>query len=448
MRQRIIYCYILISLGALLSFSATAQVSLVPDNTSPTPKQPNKLDRLIQKVFLAASATLAGQDDTVYTIHETIPSDEIKIQAAPDQKKSGSSEPKLTLKADDEGLYLDTEGMMNDVNDSIPQMHTETSEKKADTPSPPAEAVPIPADPQQKTPLMDVLVDEDVKTHKGSEPVDNVNPLYWKELARQYRDKKRISELQAKKKKGPLGLADEKELEALLQWQGKPIDGTDPAQWTPPPLDGSGGTILPAPLDNTTPSETTAHKPLVPTKRPNDSYRTVRLPSEINKKQYDAANQHMPIAMYQEDYQKILFDAVALGKLDVIRAMVQRLGTTEIRDKDGNTPLMYAIMSDNDASLKVLLALNASINTSNYNGVTPLDTAEKAGRKDIAAMLIHKGATTAEEEADKVASSDTLAQRSADGIPIPVRRPFRPKDGKAPTPQFSAEERAEMKDGN
>lgn len=133
-------------------------------------------------------------------------------------------------------------------------------------------------------------------------------------------------------------------------------------------------------------------KELVPEKRPDVNYRTELLPSSINKKQYTKENSHLPPAVYEDEYKKIMFDSAAVGNVDVLRAMIKRLGTTEVRDAEGNTPLLYAVMAENLKSVMVLAGSNASLNVKNNAGVSPLYAAVKVSRYDIVKILVNKGA--------------------------------------------------------
>lgn len=131
---------------------------------------------------------------------------------------------------------------------------------------------------------------------------------------------------------------------------------------------------------------------MIPQKRPDESYKTMRLPSAIGKKVYSKENKHLPQVVYEEEYKKILFESAAAGNLDAMRAMVQWFNTTEVRDQDGNTPLLYASMAGNENAVIALLGMDAAVNVKNNNGVTPLSAATKISRPDIATALLRKGA--------------------------------------------------------
>jgi len=122
------------------------------------------------------------------------------------------------------------------------------------------------------------------------------------------------------------------------------------------------------------------------------SYKTQLLPNAISKKTYSRDNQHLPQAVYNEEYKEILFSSAASGNLDILRAMIAEFGDTEVRDLDGNTPLIYAAMAGTFQSVISLTSLEANINAQNYSGVSALSAATKLGRLDIAQFLLSRHA--------------------------------------------------------
>jgi hypothetical protein len=135
-----------------------------------------------------------------------------------------------------------------------------------------------------------------------------------------------------------------------------------------------------------------------PAERP-ENYKTQRLPDSISKKSYTKDNKHLPLAFYNEEYKKILFDSAASGKLDVLRAMVENFGDTEVPNEEGDTPLIYAVMAGSLQSAMTLTSLGANVNAQNFNGVSPLYAATKLGRIDMVKLLIAHSADI--ELADK-----------------------------------------------
>lgn len=127
-----------------------------------------------------------------------------------------------------------------------------------------------------------------------------------------------------------------------------------------------------------------------PYQRPDTNYRTQRLPGAISQKTYSRENQHLPPAVYNEEYKKILFDSAATGNLDVLRAMVDDFGDTEIQDIEGNTPLIYAAMAGNLQSVITLVSMSANVNARNFSGVSSLYAATKLGRLDMVMYLFSR----------------------------------------------------------
>ena len=112
-------------------------------------------------------------------------------------------------------------------------------------------------------------------------------------------------------------------------------------------------------------------------RRPEENYRNIVLPNLVNKKSYSRENMHLPVAVYEEEYHEMLVRSIISQDIDVMRAIIERMETTEFRDKDGNTPLLYAVISGNIVPIKVLIGMGASVNVQNNHGVTPLYVATK-----------------------------------------------------------------------
>jgi ankyrin repeat protein len=112
----------------------------------------------------------------------------------------------------------------------------------------------------------------------------------------------------------------------------------------------------------------------------------------IYKKQYNRENEHLPRIVYTSEYNDLLFKAVVEGQLPLIHSFVTRLGSTEIKDKEGNTPIMLAILADNMASLQVLLGMDAALNATNSFGLAPLHIAILHNHTDATLALLEWGA--------------------------------------------------------
>lgn len=130
-----------------------------------------------------------------------------------------------------------------------------------------------------------------------------------------------------------------------------------------------------------------------PQKKPNLTYTGKRIPSDIYKKQYDWQNKHLPKAVFEEQYKQLLFEAIYKGDIGVVKALIEKYQNTEISDKEGNTPLIYAIMSEQDRSVISMIAMDAQLNAQNNFGISALHMATFLHRIDYMEILLKKGAS-------------------------------------------------------
>jgi len=74
--------------------------------------------------------------------------------------------------------------------------------------------------------------------------------------------------------------------------------------------------------------------------------------------------------------------------------LTRKKGSADInaKNKDGNTPLLYAILNDSTETAEQLIAQGADINAKNKDGYTPLHYAVSGNSKEMAELLIAKGA--------------------------------------------------------
>ena len=85
--------------------------------------------------------------------------------------------------------------------------------------------------------------------------------------------------------------------------------------------------------------------------------------------------------------------ALAAGNdFEMLRAMVDKCQNIDQRDRDGNTPLIYAIANGKVKNVELLLDRGADPNLANNGGGTPLAYAIDFGQKEIEQMLIEAGA--------------------------------------------------------
>lgn len=129
--------------------------------------------------------------------------------------------------------------------------------------------------------------------------------------------------------------------------------------------------------------KTSTRKNIVLKKKPNKDYRNVKLSDKIYKTDYTKKNKHLPVAVYETDYHNILFNQILKEDLSVIRAMVERIDTTETKDRNGNTPLLFALKNNRFNAAKVLIAMGADIYQTNYNGESIINYIKKSNDKDL-----------------------------------------------------------------
>jgi ankyrin repeat protein len=126
--------------------------------------------------------------------------------------------------------------------------------------------------------------------------------------------------------------------------------------------------------------------------------------------------------------------AALKGQAEVARLLVDRGADVEARDIHESTPLHVAVQAGQTAVVELLLndtppGNPASVNVQDYDGYTPLQWACDIGNRDIAALLVAKGAdmnarNTVGQTAFNLAGNggykeiaDLLAQKGADQSP-------------------------------
>lgn len=154
----------------------------------------------------------------------------------------------------------------------------------------------------------------------------------------------------------------------------------------------------------------------IPKKKPKHTYRTQKPSSLISKKQYSYENSHLPPVVYTEEYIQLLFDSASGGNIDVLRSMVKYFRDTEVRDADGNTPLIYATMAGNARSVSAMLGMDAGTGAKNFDGISALYTAAYVSRPDLVEMLLNYGANPDISDPNHKTPLMLAAERGADAI--------------------------------
>jgi hypothetical protein len=126
--------------------------------------------------------------------------------------------------------------------------------------------------------------------------------------------------------------------------------------------------------------------------RPRLNYKTERLPKLIYNKQYSPENGHLPVAQYDFEYKQLLFGSIANYRTDLLRTLASYFKGTEIRDPEGNTPLIYATTLENHQAALTLIGMGADVNAVNFLGVNSLTIALKNKDHRLMKMLLNAGA--------------------------------------------------------
>eukprot|EP00005_Dracoamoeba_jomungandri_P006016 CAMPEP_0174262352 /NCGR_PEP_ID=MMETSP0439-20130205/12924_1 /TAXON_ID=0 /ORGANISM="Stereomyxa ramosa, Strain Chinc5" /LENGTH=315 /DNA_ID=CAMNT_0015347047 /DNA_START=80 /DNA_END=1027 /DNA_ORIENTATION=+ len=86
--------------------------------------------------------------------------------------------------------------------------------------------------------------------------------------------------------------------------------------------------------------------------------------------------------------------AAALGNLDIVEFLLENGVDKNLRDKDGNTALMWVIASDKKTEImEALVDHGASLNAQNFAGETALSIAVKFGLTEKVRYLLNSGAS-------------------------------------------------------
>ena len=117
------------------------------------------------------------------------------------------------------------------------------------------------------------------------------------------------------------------------------------------------------------------------------NYRNDILPDTIYKKSYDNYNKHLPIAYYSNDYDKLLFISAQRDDIEGLRALLNSGRSLNIKNPQGDTPLLVAVKSNAINTTRLLLAHHANPNQSGANGITPIQVARNNGNYQIARAL-------------------------------------------------------------
>ncbi len=337
----------------------------------------NNFDSLVRKVYLLAEDFFSTDVDYESTIEASQNGRRVYLKAGEEGKDKAPEDEKKS--SDNKATLVDSRpaDKSKNTDNKEPEVLPPTLEEPTDIK--PIELLPPPDvdsdakdnNKQGGSGIAGVLQrrqEEEASIQKKNQP-SGVSPLYWENLRKEYFKKKNEEELKRKEE-----------------------------------------------ADNQNESSGEERAFLNPERKPKVSYDTQRLPSSISKKTYSKDNQHLPSVVYEEEYVNILFQSVLQSNLEVMRAMIEKFGTTEVRDMEGNTPLLYAVMAGNIKSATVLLGMGAGVDAKNYAGTSSLYAAAYLSRMDLVEGLLQRRADP--DITDKIGKTPLMlaAERNNVGI--------------------------------
>ena len=90
--------------------------------------------------------------------------------------------------------------------------------------------------------------------------------------------------------------------------------------------------------------------------------------------------------------------AIGSGNVELVNHLIEKHINVEIRDQEGNSPLMMAAFAGNIALAKILIQANANVDADNKNGETVLMKAVEGGSGKMVQLLLGAGADPTVEE--------------------------------------------------
>ena len=109
-------------------------------------------------------------------------------------------------------------------------------------------------------------------------------------------------------------------------------------------------------------------------------------PSYVYKK--SANSTHMSTFLYRDQYAEAVFDAIKTGDMSALNTLIDILKTTEIRNANGETPLIAASKSGKESIVRFLLVNGANIYAKDKKGKNAYQTAKSQAIKEIIKVMI------------------------------------------------------------
>ena len=115
-------------------------------------------------------------------------------------------------------------------------------------------------------------------------------------------------------------------------------------------------------------------------------------PQNIAQVSYDKNNQHLqPIVFEKHLIDQVIDNLGTENSVQLARALINKIGKTDITDDDGNTLLMHAVARQNQPLITMLLSEGASPNAVNKEGFAPIHLATSNGDNSSVYALMMSG---------------------------------------------------------